>query len=56
MNYCYNTIDTDIKASEEVFDKYTDTAGNLHWTGTHSGEHIIKTLEIIDKYKAESEK
>lgn len=28
---------------EEVYDKYTDTAGNLHWTGTHSGEHTIRT-------------
>jgi len=28
--------------AEEVYDKYTDTAGNLHWTGTHSGKHIVK--------------
>lgn len=27
--------------AEEVYDKYTDTAGNLHWTGTQSGEHKI---------------
>ena len=27
--------------AEEVYNKYTDTAGKLHWTGTHSGEHII---------------
>lgn len=33
---------TIIQASEEVYDKYTDTAGNLHWTGTHSGKHIVK--------------
>ena len=32
-------IPTIIPASEEVYDKYTDTAGNLHWTGTHSGAH-----------------
>ena len=31
--------------NEEVYDKYTDTAGNLHWTGTHSGEHIIQLKE-----------
>lgn len=31
--------------AEEVFEKYTDTAGNLHWTGTHSGEHTIKAEE-----------
>lgn len=28
--------------AEEVYDKYTDTAGKLHWTGTHSGKHIVK--------------
>lgn len=27
---------------EEVYGKYTDTAGNLHWVGTHSGKHIVK--------------
>ena len=27
--------------AEEVYNKYTDTTGKLHWTGTHSGEHII---------------
>lgn len=27
---------------EEVFAKYEDTAGNLHWHGTETGEHIIK--------------
>ena len=36
---------TIIPASEEVFDKYTDTAGNFHWCGTHSGEHTIKAEE-----------
>lgn len=30
---------------EEVYDKYTDTAGHLHWTGTSSGKHIIKAEE-----------
>lgn len=32
-------------SSEEVYGKYTDKAGNLHWTGTKSGEHIIKAEE-----------
>lgn len=26
---------------EEVYVKFTDTAGNFHWIGTKSGEHII---------------
>lgn len=30
---------------EEVYDKYTDTAGNLHWIGTHSGKHIVRAVE-----------
>lgn len=30
---------------EEVYNKYTDTAGNLHWTGTHSGKHVVKAKE-----------
>lgn len=36
-----STAPTIIPLCEEVYDKYTDTAGNLHWTGTHSGKHII---------------
>ena len=28
--------------AEEVYGQHTDTAGNLHWTGTRSGEHKIK--------------
>ena len=42
---------------EEVFAKYEDTAGNLHWHGTETGEHIIKkqdplsTFQIPDKCK-----
>ena len=31
--------------AEEVYDKYTDTAGNFHWCGTHSGKHIAKAEE-----------
>ena len=29
--------------TEEVYGQHTDTAGNIHWTGTQSGEHIFKT-------------
>lgn len=36
---------TIIPASEEVYDKYTDSAGNFHWTGTKSGAHIIPAEE-----------
>lgn len=28
---------------EEVYGIHADTAGNLHWTGTSSGTHIIPT-------------
>ena len=31
--------------AEEVYGQYTDTAGNFHWCGTHSGEHTIKAKE-----------
>lgn len=31
--------------AEEVYGQYTDTAGNLHWTGAHSGEHTVKAEE-----------
>lgn len=34
-----------LKDAEEVYGLYTDTAGNLHWTGTHGGEHTIKAEE-----------
>lgn len=34
-----------LKDAEEVYGKYTDTAGNYHWCGTHSGEHKIKKEE-----------
>lgn len=32
--------------AEEVYGQYTDTAGNFHWCGTHSGEHKIKAEEV----------
>lgn len=28
--------------AEEVYGQFTDTAGNYHWCGTHSGKHIVK--------------
>lgn len=28
--------------AEEVYASGYDTAGNYHWTGAHSGEHIIR--------------
>ena len=35
--------------AEEVYDKYTDTAGNLHWTGTQSGEHKMRMVSDEQK-------
>jgi hypothetical protein len=43
-----------LKDAEEVYDKYTDTAGNLHWTGTHSGKHIIRGA--LPKLRRKNEK
>ena len=31
---------------EEVYDQYFDTAGNYHFFGTYSGEHIIRPEDI----------
>lgn len=31
-----------IATTETVYNRYTDTAGNYHWTGTYSGKHIVK--------------
>lgn len=28
--------------TETVYNRYTDTIGNYHWTGTYSGEHIVR--------------
>lgn len=39
---------TTIIEAEEVYGQYTDTAGNFHWCGTHSGEHTIKAEEASD--------
>lgn len=38
---CGGAVTCAVAYSEEVYGKHTDTAGNLRWTGTHSGEHII---------------
>lgn len=27
---------------EEVYDVYYDTANNFHWTGTRTGEHVVR--------------
>ncbi len=42
---CGGAVTCAVAYSEEVYDKYVDTAGNLRWTGTHSGEHIIPKEE-----------
>lgn len=31
--------------AEEVYGQYTDTVGNYHWCGTHSGKHTVKAEE-----------
>ena len=31
-----------MKGYEEVFDRYYDTAGNLHWIGAETGKHIVR--------------
>ena len=36
---------------EEVFAKYEDTAGNLHWYGTETGEHIIKKQDPLSNFQ-----
>lgn len=30
---------------EEVYNQYYDSAGNYHWTGTVTGEHIVRNEE-----------
>ena len=32
---------------EEVFSQYEDTAGNVHWHGTETGEHIVRNVMDI---------
>ena len=38
---------------EQVYNQYYDTAGNLHWTGVITGEHIIKISEQTERTDAE---
>ena len=28
--------------AEEVYDQYYDSVGNYHWTGTVTGNHVVK--------------
>lgn len=42
--YAINEAPTVIP-TEEVYVQGYDTAGNYHWTGTHTGEHIIPAEE-----------
>ena len=42
---CGGAVTCAVAYSEEVYNKYVDTAGNLRWTGTRSGEHIIEAEE-----------
>ncbi|MBQ3330822.1 MAG: hypothetical protein IJG87_06555 [Ruminococcus sp.] len=42
---CGGAVTCAVAHSEEVYNKYVDTAGNLRWTGTHSGKHIVKAEE-----------
>ena len=32
----------------EVFDRYTDTAGNEHWSDTETGHHVIPKINLIE--------
>lgn len=31
----------------EVFDRYTDSAGNEHWTDTETGHHVSRKIQIV---------
>lgn len=33
---------------EQVYNRYYDTAGNYHWTGVYSGEHIERGERMND--------
>ncbi len=30
---------------EQVYNQYYNTAGNYHWVGVHSGDHILRKEE-----------
>lgn len=34
--------------TEQVYNVYYDTIGNLHWTGIYTGSHVIKAGESND--------
>ena len=36
------TWEVTCNTAEEVYGQHTDTAGNIHWVGTRSGEHVFK--------------
>ena len=40
-----------IKCAEEVFATGYDTAGNYHWTGTITGEHVMRVEENDGIYR-----
>lgn len=44
--YPYNQQQRPFNGAEEVFAQYEDTAGNFHWHGTETGEHIVR--KVID--------
>ena len=39
------TVAPTIIPAEEVYARWHDTAGNYHWTGTQSGEHLFPAEE-----------
>lgn len=34
---------------EQVYNQYYNTAGNYHWVGVHSGDHILQKGEEMSK-------
>ena len=37
---------------EQVYNQYYDTAGNYHWIGVYSGEHIVRKGERMTREEA----
>lgn len=37
----------------EVFDHYTDTAGNEHWTDTETEHHVNKKIQTVGTVESE---
>ena len=48
-NDCYGTFQQQcpFDGAEVVFNEYYDTAGNYHFTGAITGEHIIRNGYIM---------